>query len=408
VALDSAGNLYIADTNNNRIRMVSASTGIITTIAGNGTAGFNGDYGPATAAQLNEPFAVAVDAAGNVYVADTDSNAVRVLTPAVSTCTYSLAGGTLQAATAGGNDTVSVQTTAFCPWTITALPTWITVSGPLDGTGPGNVSLTVAANTGAARSATITIAGQNVTITQAGAAVGPAITLVANAEGEDPMIAPNTWVEIKGSDLAPAGDSRPWQASDFVNNQLPTSLDGVSVTVNGAPAYVYYISPTQINVLTPPGALSGSVQVVVTNGTPSPAFSVPAQAASPSFFVFNGGPYVAATHVNGGLIGPTTLYPGYSTPAAPGETVVIYGNGFGATSTAVTAGAVSQSGTLSPLPVIAIGGVAAQVQFAGLNVAPGEFQFNVVVPSTLTAGDLPIVATYNGLTTQTGTLVTVQ
>jgi uncharacterized protein (TIGR03437 family) len=50
----------------------------------------------------------------------------------------------------------------------------------------------------------------------------------------------------------------------------------------------------------------------------------------------------------------------------------------------------------------------ARVQFAGLNVTPGEFQFNVVVPSTLAAGDQPIVATYNGLTTQTGTLVTVQ
>jgi uncharacterized protein (TIGR03437 family) len=108
------------------------------------------------------------------------------------------------------------------------------------------------------------------------------------------------------------------------------------------------------------------------------------------------------------LIGPTTLYPGFSTPAAPGETIVIYGNGFGATSTAVTAGAETQSGTLSPLPAITIGGLTAQVQFAGLNVAPGEFQFNVVVPAALAAGDQPIVATYNGQTTQMGTLVTVQ
>ena len=231
----------------------------------------------------------------------------------------------------------------------------------------------------------------------------PTITEVANAESQAPTITPNTWVSIYGSNLAKAGDSRSWQVSDFVNSQLPTNLDGVSVTVNGTPAYVSYISPTQINVLTPPGALSGSVPVVVTYGVPSAAFNVPAQAGSPAFFVFNGGSYVAATHANGSLIGPATLYPGSSTPAAPGETIVIYGNGFGATSTAVTAGAEMQFGTLSPLPLFTIGGVSAQVLFAGLNVTPGEFQFNVVVPSSLANGDQPVNATYNGLTTQAGT-----
>jgi uncharacterized protein (TIGR03437 family) len=69
---------------------------------------------------------------------------------------------------------------------------------------------------------------------------------------------------------------------------------------------------------------------------------------------------------------------------------------------------VSQSGTLSPLPVIKIGGVAATVQFAGLNIIPGEFQFNVVVPGSLADGDQPIVATFNGTTTQAGTLLTIQ
>jgi uncharacterized protein (TIGR03437 family) len=73
-------------------------------------------------------------------------------------------------------------------------------------------------------------------------ATPPTITEVANAEGEAPTIAPNTWVLIKGSNLAKAGDSRIWQGSDFVNGQMPTQLDGVSVTVNGKPAYVYYIS----------------------------------------------------------------------------------------------------------------------------------------------------------------------
>src|SRR5947207_11583379 len=83
-------------------------------------------------------------------------------------------------------------------------------------------------------------------------APAPAISLVANAEGESPSIAPNTWVEIKGSNLAPAGDTRIWQGSDFTSNEMPTRLDGVSVTVNGKPVYAYFITPTQANILTPP------------------------------------------------------------------------------------------------------------------------------------------------------------
>ncbi len=236
----------------------------------------------------------------------------------------------------------------------------------------------------------------------------PAVTLVANAEGGAATIAPNSWVAIQGSNLGPAGDTRIWQSPDFLNNQLPTSLDGVSVTVNGVPAYVYFISPTQVNILTPPNAISGSVPVRVSdNGAISANFTVQAQAQSPSFFVFGGGPYIAATHVNGSYLGPTSLYPGLTTPAQPGETIVMYANGFGSTSPPVVSGSETQSGTLSPMPVITIGGVAATVAFAGL-VAPGEFQFNVVVPPSLANGDQPTLAMYNGLTTQAGTLITVQ
>jgi uncharacterized protein (TIGR03437 family) len=236
----------------------------------------------------------------------------------------------------------------------------------------------------------------------------PTVTLVANAEGGVATIAPNSWVEIKGSNLAPAGDTRIWGNPDFVNNQLPTGLDGVSVTVNSLPAYVYYISPAQVNILTPPNAISGSVPVQISNnGVVSASFMVQAQAASPSFFVFGGGPYIAATHVNGSYLGPASLYPGLTTPAQPGETIVMYANGFGSTSAPVVSGSETQSGTLSPMPAITIGGVTASVTFAGL-VAPGEFQFNVVVPPSLASGDQSITATYNGLTTQAGTLITVQ
>jgi uncharacterized protein (TIGR03437 family) len=235
----------------------------------------------------------------------------------------------------------------------------------------------------------------------------PAITLVQNAEGGASTIAPNTWVTLKGSNLAPAGDSRIWQASDFANNELPTQLDGVSVKLNGENAYVYYISPTQINILTPPDMATGTVQVqAATSAGTSASFAAQAQAESPSFFIFGGGPYVVATHGDGSLIGPASLYPGLTTPAQPGETIVLYANGFGPTSTPVVSGSETQSGSLNPLPVVTIGVNPATVQFAGL-ISPGLFQFNVVVPASTPAGDNALTATYSGLSTQSGVLVTV-
>ncbi|HTU04540.1 MAG TPA: hypothetical protein VMG13_03215, partial [Trebonia sp.] len=84
------GNLYIADSANNVIRRVDAKTGIITTVAGDyaadkandGLGGFSGDGGPATSAQLNDPQGVAVDGAGDLFIADTFNNAIREVTPA--------------------------------------------------------------------------------------------------------------------------------------------------------------------------------------------------------------------------------------------------------------------------------------------------------------------------------------
>jgi sugar lactone lactonase YvrE len=80
VAVDAAGNIYFTDTDNQRIRKVAVSTGIITTVAGTGTAGYSDDGGPATGAQLNSPFGIAVDAAGNIYFADHFNNRIRKVT----------------------------------------------------------------------------------------------------------------------------------------------------------------------------------------------------------------------------------------------------------------------------------------------------------------------------------------
>jgi uncharacterized protein (TIGR03437 family) len=242
----------------------------------------------------------------------------------------------------------------------------------------------------------------------------PAITKVANAEGESLTIGPNTWVEIKGSNLAPAVSSPAcapgycWQASDFINNQLPTKLQGVTVTLNGENAFVYFLSSGQINILTPPDLKPGPVTVQVNNnGVTSASFTAQAQTTSESFFVFNGGPYVVATHLNGTLIGPTSLFPGYSTPAQFGETIVIYANGFGTTSVPIVSGAVTQSGTLPSLPAIQIGSATATVTFAGL-ISPGLYQFNVVVPLGVQRGaDDLAVALIGDTESQPGAYITI-
>jgi uncharacterized protein (TIGR03437 family) len=247
----------------------------------------------------------------------------------------------------------------------------------------------------------------------AGPGVAPQITLVANAFGDTPLIAPNTWVEIKGTNLAPPGDTRIWKDPDFLNNQLPTQLDGVGVTVNGVNAFVYFVSPTQINILTPPDPLNGPMQVQTNiTGVTSNAATVQGQSQSLSLFEFvaaSGKHYVYGRHIaDNTIIGPTSLFPGLTTPVKPGETIYIAGNGFGPTDTPVTRGALTQSGTLlKPWPVVQIGGVQANVLFAGL-VSPGTFIFNIVVPSSLPDGDLPLTVTFNSFSIQSNVLITIQ
>lgn len=94
VVLDNAGNMYVADSLNQRIRKIAAATGVITTVVGNGTQGFAGDGGPPTSANLSTPFGVAVDGAGNLYVADTGNNRIRKVTIATGTITTLAGNGT--------------------------------------------------------------------------------------------------------------------------------------------------------------------------------------------------------------------------------------------------------------------------------------------------------------------------
>ena len=137
VALDGAGDVFIGDTTNNRVREVSASTGQISTIAGNGTAGYNGDNQAATAAELNKPQGVAVDTAGDVFIADTTNNRVREVTAAT---------GLISTVAGGGNDGDDSPATQA---SVAAVDVSVDASGNLfiaTGTSSGAVREVTAAN----------------------------------------------------------------------------------------------------------------------------------------------------------------------------------------------------------------------------------------------------------------------
>jgi hypothetical protein len=112
VALDKKGNLYIADEFNNRVRMVTANTGIITTVAGDGNYGFSGDGGPATSASVDGPNAVAFDTAGNLYVATQFSGRIRKLTAATGTIT-TVAGNGTEGGSGDGGPATSAEIAPF-------------------------------------------------------------------------------------------------------------------------------------------------------------------------------------------------------------------------------------------------------------------------------------------------------
>ena len=291
---------------------------------------------------------------------------------------------------------------------------------------------TITGGTGAFNGATGSLAGNFVmnpdgtfALTGSGAITQPApgtpvITSVTTAFA-GPVIAQNDYIVIKGTNLVPADTPASgviWStAPSFASGLLPTQLGGVTVTVNNQPAFVYFYCSAatdpdcpqdQLNILTPLDSTTGPVQVVLSSGAAAIApFSVDLEAVAPSFLVFNSTGYIAARHLDYSLAGATSLYPGSSTPVKPGETVILYGIGFGLPATPLVNGSSSQAGSLSVLPVCQVGGTAAAVAFAGLAGA-GLYQLNLTIPATAANGDNVVACTYNGSTTPPGNVITVQ
>jgi uncharacterized protein (TIGR03437 family) len=413
VAVDSGGNLYIADFGNTRIRKVA--NGLITTIAGNGTSGFSGDGGAATSAQFASPAGIAVDANGQIYVADQGNNRIRLLTPGPVPCSYLVSPLNTQAPAAGGSVVISITVAAGCPWSVSGLPTWMSIGGPATGSGAASITINVAPNTGPAQSATIAVAGAAVTITQPAAppvTTLPVITAVVNGASFLPGLTPNAFITINGTNLATVSDD--WSNS-IVNGVLPTTLHGVSVSIGGQPAYLEYVSPIQINAIAP-NIAAGPAPVTVTNsfGT-SIAFGATAQTFGPAFFPWPNGHIVATRQDFSYAISNGTFTGTATVPAKPGDVIILWGTGFGPTtpSTPVGTEVPSTSTYLTANNVtVTVGGANATVYGAAL--APGfagTFQVAIQVPTTLADGEYPVVATVGGVqspSSSTTGLLTVQ
>ncbi len=231
------------------------------------------------------------------------------------------------------------------------------------------------------------------TAPQAPPPVVPTIGSVVSATsfGGFATVAPGSFVEIYGSNLAP--DTRGWTKADFTGNQAPTSLDGVQVSIAGQNAFVNYIvaNPGQVNVQLPSNIPSGAQQITVTNklGT-SAAFDVTVAATEPGLlapasFQVGGKQYVVAfLSDNVTYVLPAGAIAGLaSRPAKPGETIVMYGNGFGPVTPDIPGGQLATQNNQLTLPLeVMFGDKPAQLAYYGLSPGlVGVYQFDVVVPA---------------------------
>jgi uncharacterized protein (TIGR03437 family) len=227
----------------------------------------------------------------------------------------------------------------------------------------------------------------------------------ASAFGQFKSIAPGSWIEIYGANLA--SDTRIWGAADFNGSTAPTSLDGTSVTIGGQQAFVDYISPTQVNVQVASSTPTGTQSVIVTSpggvSTPYPVTVSTTQPGllAPTSFSVAGTQYAAALFSDGATYAlPPGAIPGLaSRRAQPGDTLTLYGIGFGSVSPNIPAGQVArESNTLGQAFQVMIGGTSATVQYEGL--APGAvglYQFNVVVPNLPGSDATPLTFTLGGV-----------
>ncbi len=264
----------------------------------------------------------------------------------------------------------------------------------------------------------------SLTVSATQSASGPMIQGVEGAGLSVPAVkalSANGFFTVFGVNLAPAGTSRNLASSDIVNGLLPTNLASTCVIAGSVPAFLTYVSSTQINGIASSLPITGSaaVSVVASCGAPnqvtSPAVNVPVAAASPEFLYWaqnaNGqDPVVAVDAVHGEYIGPPGLIPGLTfRPAVAGEILTIYGIGFGQTASGPVPGLIPSTADSVPSGYsVTIGGTTASASYVG--VTPGDaglYQVNVTIPAGIAPGNYPIILNVNGVSTPAGAFLAI-
>ncbi|MGB7760894.1 MAG: IPT/TIG domain-containing protein, partial [Bryobacteraceae bacterium] len=225
------------------------------------------------------------------------------------------------------------------------------------------------------------------------------------------IIQPGEWVTIYGTNLA--SETAVW------NGDFPTSLGGTKVEIDGKAAYLQFVSPGQINLQAPDDMATGPVRVVVTTDAGTAMATVTLSQFSPSFDLLETGhvagiilrPDGSGAYGGGSydILGPTGNSLGYPTVAAQaGDTVELFAVGLGPTTPAVPAGqAFSGAAATNSKVRLYINNVGVKTIFTGLSSA-GLYQINLIVPSGLGQGDVPIQASVGGMQTQAGALFSLQ
>jgi len=219
-----------------------------------------------------------------------------------------------------------------------------------------------------------------------------------------------SWVSIYGADLA--GAPATW------GGNFPTNLGGTTVMINNKLAYLWYVSPGQINLQAPDDTATGTVPVVVTTANGSAMSTVTLASFGPSFSLLDSThvagiilrPDGSGTHGSGSgsydILGPTGSSLGYATVAAKeGDSVELFGVGFGGTNPPVQAGKVLSGSAKATNPIgIMIGGTVLTPSFAG-QTEEGLFQFNLTIPAGLGSGDVSLTGMVGGVQTPAGVVI---
>ena len=238
------------------------------------------------------------------------------------------------AAPAPSNVTITPSSGAGA-FTIVSSASWLTVDRA---NGSGGTTISITANpTGLSagdHSGEITIASsdgksvpQSIMAHLHARTPGPIITSVEDGAAFGPGFANGGFITIRGYDLA--STTRTWGSNDFQGGRLPTVLDGVRVTVFDRPGFIYFVSPTQINVLAPDNPATNTRFAIVVNkgGMNSNTFIANTLARNPEFFRFDGR-HIAAVFLDGAFVGPSDLFAGVNMrPARAGELVQLFGTG---------------------------------------------------------------------------------